>query len=172
MSNNRMLRRVGLWPRIHWSIQSSSQPNNLAYAIVFLTVVFFLPHNFLWAQQPPRYYLMTDIGPGRALETRTSGPGAAGFTIGNFFGGFGCSATVLRNGFLLTNDWRMLPLCPLVGDTESIASSLEIEGSPSVVGRSISSSGRQVPVQWTLQANGTFLPSPVVLPLGSLQGIA
>ena len=138
---------------------------------VVLTVAGIFPSG-LRAQQPPRYYLMTDIGSGRSLEARAATSSLNGYTMGNYFGGFGCSSSVTRNGFLLTDTWRLFPLCPLSGDTQSIASSFEIVGTPSAVGRSISASGLERPVQWNRRPDGTFSTTPVSLPLGSLQGVA
>jgi len=123
-------------------------------------------------QTPPRYYFPEVFGPGRTTKAR-AGTSEPAYAIGNFRGGFGCSAAVTRNGFFLTKDWRLVPLCPVPGDVESIAQSfLANSAGTTVVGATIDAQQHQRPVMWTLQFGGTFLPSLVRLPAGSPTGLA
>jgi hypothetical protein len=126
----------------------------------------------LEAQPPPRYYLMTDIGPGGAEEIKAAGATLSGSTVGSYSGNPGCSSSVARSGFFLSNDWRLFPLCPVSGDVESTAWAIETMGTASAVGSSISAGGLERPVQWNRQTDGTFLPGLIKLPFGSPQGIA
>ncbi|HEX7183162.1 MAG TPA: Ig-like domain-containing protein [Thermoanaerobaculia bacterium] len=119
---------------------------------------------------PPRYYMVSDLGPGDAFRVRNL---QLGYTVGALDEALCGGADGGRFGFFWngTNGQRKA-LCPLAGDIASEVYDLELLGYDSIPGVSVGAGGVQRPVLWNEQSDGSFLPSALRLPAGSASGIA
>ncbi|HYH44699.1 MAG TPA: hypothetical protein VEG34_03375, partial [Thermoanaerobaculia bacterium] len=141
------------------------------FAVPFLFLAAILPAPRLLGQSspPPRYYMVSDLGPGDAFRVRNL---QLGYTVGALDEALCAGAGGGRFGFYWngTNGQRRA-LCPLAGDVGSEGYDLELLGFDSVPGVSVSDDGVQRPVLWNEQSDGSFTVSALRLPTGSASGI-
>ena len=123
------------------------------------------------AQGPPRYYTITDLGPGEAQKIQNLG---LGFTIGSLQLSSLCPGFPGdRFGFMWeggTN--KRTSFCPRLDDASSGVFDFKLSGLRSAVGYSRSVAGVDRPVIWEWQPDNSFLPRLLPVQAGGAVGVA
>ncbi len=131
----------------------------------------FLGSTVAYAQStsPPRYYSITDLGPGDAYRVRNLGLGVTAGALDLAL----CPAPASRAGFFFDSQTAVRRrFCPVGSDVVSEVFDFEQLGADSAVGLTRDAAGNDRPTLWAEQSDGSFAPQLFRLPTGSSSGVA
>lgn len=129
----------------------------------------FLGSTAAYAQStsPPRYYSVSDLGPGDAYRVRNIGLGVTAGALEEPI----CPGSVPRAGFLFESRTGVRrAFCPVGSDV--LSEVFDFKGDVTALGLTRDAAGNDRPALWTKQSDGSILPQLFRLPTGSSSGVA
>ncbi|HEX6903666.1 MAG TPA: Ig-like domain-containing protein [Thermoanaerobaculia bacterium] len=129
----------------------------------------FLGSAAVYAQStsPPRYYSVSDLGPGDAYRVRNIGLGVTAGALETPI----CPGSVPRAGFLYESRTGVRrAFCPVGSDV--LSEVFDFKGDVTALGLTRDAAGNDRPALWTKQSDGSILPQLFRLPTGSSSGVA